>query len=69
MSLLELIQTNINIFFLNIYGSINKTFGKIKQASKQTIIHKISKRLLGSEITLKLNQMLQKSAKEISLIR
>ena len=52
MSLLELIQTNINICFLNIYGSINKTFGKIKQASKQTIIHKISKRLLGSEITL-----------------
>ena len=51
MSLLELIQTNI-FFFLNIYGSINKIFGKIKQASKQTIIHKISKRLLGSEITL-----------------
>ena len=52
MSLLELIQTNIFFFFLNIYGSINKTFGKIKQASKQTIIHKISKRLLGSEIAL-----------------
>ena len=50
MSLLELIQTNI--FFFNIYGTINKKFGKIKQASKQTIIHKISKRLLGSEITL-----------------
>ena len=68
MSLLELIQTNI-FFFFNFYGSINKIFGKIKQASKQTIIHKISKRLLGSEITLKLNQMLQKSAKEVSLIR